>query len=204
MTPAEKMALVKRHSFTEWTSLVGCKAKPRQLSRWQYIVTGVNDRLYRGSQQKLVVPQVSLRLWDNGPTMVRYPLGHLDRYGLHMGYGAKSMSLISLLDNYDLFHLTDRPVQQTVLDWDPIDHTRDTRTENRVYRYRLNDSRFVVEIADLFRIASGMGIRATTRTQDDQLIAEFTVSKRKRKTFLALAEHKKDLMEPWPTPTDTI
>lgn len=207
MTPLEKMALIKRHSFTEWTSLVGCKAKPRQLSRWQYIVTRVSDTLSCRRPIKLVVPQVSLRWWDNGPTLKQYPIGHLDRYCVNSRCGYKTLSLTGLLDNYDLFHLDGKPVQQTVLDWEPTDHTRDTRVSGVTYTYLLKDSAFVVQVADLIRSTGGMGVAMATRPRDDGgdgLLIDFQVSKRSRKRFLASMSHRKGLVEPWPTPTDII
>lgn len=181
MTPAEKMALIKRHSFIDWTSLVGCKAKPRQLSRHQYIVSHISDVLSIWCPTKLRVPQITLRRWNNSSTIKRHPLGHLDRYE---GIGSKTISLTALLDNYDLFHLTGLPVQPTVLDWEPIDHTRDRRTP-RVETYTINDHRFVMEVADLYVMANKLGVQTKTRHNDthEQLLVDFIVPKKARKSF---------------------
>ena len=182
MTPAEKMALIKRHSFTEWTSLVGCKVKPRQLSRHQYIITQVSDVLSFRSPVKLIVPNVAFQRWDNGSTLKRYPLGNLNRYELYRGHGYKSISLTGLLDNYDLFHIKDTPVHQTILDWDPCDHTRDTRTLKSFW-FQLLDDRFVQEAAEFYVLVNRLGIPVKTHVRNDALVAEFIVSKRRRKEF---------------------
>lgn len=196
MTPAEKMALIKRHSFTEWTSLVGCKVKPRQLSRHQYIITHVSDVLSIHRPVKLIMPNVSLRSWDNCTTLKRYTLGDVHRYGLSMGYGYKSISLVGLLDNYNLFHIKDTPVHQTILDWEPIDHTRDTRVP-KVFRFQMLDDCFVQEMKEFLVRVNRIGIPAKTYVRNDAMVAEFIVSKRRRKEFQGIFKlHGQGLMVP--------
>ena len=124
------------------------------------------------------------------------PLGNLNRYELYRGHGYKSISLTGLLDNYDLFHIKDTPVHQTILDWEPIDHTRDTRVP-KVFRFQMLDDCFVQEMKEFLVRVNRIGIPAKTHVRNDALVAEFIVSKRRRKEFQGIFKlHGQGLMVP--------